>query len=410
MTTSEKEAEWQDMQQRPSLEFVLLMAVLTAMVALSIDTMLPALGTIAADLGAPGENSRQYILFALFAGLSFGQLFYGPLSDSIGRKPAILLGLAIFSAGALLCLFAASFEVMLVGRAIQGFGASGPRIVSMAMVRDGQAGAAMARVMSLVMSIFIFVPIVAPSIGQLVLFVASWRAIFVGFFAIAVLAGLWLHVRQAETLPAARRRPMRLAALLRAAVTVMTHPVTMGYTLATGFVFGAFVSYLGMSQQIFAEQYDQGKLFAVYFGVLAVAIGLASIVNARLVMRFGMRNLTKLALRGAVVLSVFFLVYCFAAAGHPPLWTYMIYMFATFFFNGILFGNYNAMAMEPMGAIAGMAASVIGTLTSMVALVSGAVIAQLYDGTLLPLVGGFAVLGLGALCATESAEALKERR
>jgi DHA1 family bicyclomycin/chloramphenicol resistance-like MFS transporter len=268
----------------------------------------------------------------------------------------------------------------------------------------------MARVMSLVMSIFIFVPIVAPSIGQLVLFVASWRAIFVGFLAIAVLAGLWLHVRQAETLLPARRRPMRVAALVRAAVTVVTHPITMGYTLATGFIFGAFVSYLGMSQQIFAEQYDQGKLFAVYFGVLAVAIGLASIVNARLVLRFGMRNLTKLALRSAVVFSVVFLAYCFSTDGHPPLWTFMIYMFATFFFNGILFGNYNAMAMEPMGAIAGMAASVIGTLTSLVALVSGAIIAQLYDGTLMPLVGGFAVLGLGALCATESAEALKERR
>ncbi len=390
-------------------EFIALVALLTAMVAMSIDTMLPALGTIATELGARQENSRQYVLTALFAGLCIGQLLYGPLSDSIGRKPAIMAGLAIYGVGTVLCAFAANFETMLIGRAVQGFGASGPRIVSMAMVRDRQAGAGMAKVMSLVMSIFILVPIIAPAIGQLVLLVASWRAIFYGLLVIAAITGLWLTLRQPETLSLENRAPMRIGALARAAASVVTTPVTIGYTLAAGFVFGAFVTYLGTSQQIFSVQYGQGNLFALYFGSLAVAIGLASILNSRLVMRFGMRTLSKLALRSSVLLSLIFFVYCVIVGGHPPLAVFMIYMFANFFCNGILFGNYNALAMEPMGEIAGMAASIIGTITTFVSLVTGTLIGQIYDGTLIPLVGGFAGLGLAALISSELAEARKAR-
>jgi DHA1 family bicyclomycin/chloramphenicol resistance-like MFS transporter len=385
-------------------EFVALVALLTAMVAMSIDTMLPALGTIATDLGAVNPNSRQYVLTTVFAGLCAGQLLYGPLSDSIGRKPAILAGLIMYATGALLCLFAPNFQIMLAGRIIQGFGAAGPRIVSIAMVRDRQAGAAMARVMSLVMSIFILVPIVAPSVGQVILLFANWRAIFGGFLLIAGIAGLWLWLRQPETLVPERRSPMRLVSLAAAARAVVATPVTIGYSLAAGFIFGSFVSYLGMSQQIFAEQYGQGTLFPVYFGLLAIGIGIAAAVNARLVGRFGMRSLSKWALRASVALSLAFLVLATAASGHPPLFAFVTYMFANFFCCGILFGNYNALAMEPMGAIAGMAASIVGSLTSLVSLVLGTAIGQLYDGTVIPMIGGFAGLGIAALIVTEIAE------
>ena len=186
-------------------EFIFLVALLTAMVAMSIDTMLPAIGTIASDFGVSDPNQRQYIITSFFAGMTIGTLLYGPISDSTGRKPAIFAGLLIFLAGSALCLFSTSFEMMLAGRALQGFGAASPRIVSMAMVRDGQGGAAMARIMSFVMSVFMLVPILAPSIGQLVLFVASWRMIFVGFIGMALIAALLLELRQEETLPREKR-------------------------------------------------------------------------------------------------------------------------------------------------------------------------------------------------------------
>jgi DHA1 family bicyclomycin/chloramphenicol resistance-like MFS transporter len=384
--------------------FIGLVALLNAMVAMSIDTMLPAIGDIAGELGATGVNSRQFVLTALFAGLCAGQLVYGPLSDSIGRKPAIFAGLAIYMVGTLICLFAVNFDMMLAGRAIEGIGAAGPRIVTMAMVRDREGGAGMARIMSFAMTIFILVPIVAPGVGQLVLLIAHWRAIFVIFLAVAAIAAVWLALGQPETLSKENRKPLSISALWAAAMTVFKTPVTIGYTAASGFIFGAFVSYLGTSQQIFAEQYGQGKLFAVYFAFLAAAIGIASILNARFVMRFGMRALSKNALRILVAISSLFLVFSLLFGGHPPFWAFLAFMFANFFFNGILFGNYNALAMEPMGRIAGMAASITGTITTFVSLVIGTLIGQLYDGTVIPLIGGFAGLAIAALIASEWAE------
>jgi DHA1 family bicyclomycin/chloramphenicol resistance-like MFS transporter len=391
-------------KSQSSLEFIVLVALLNAMVAMSIDTMLPAIGTIASELGATDPNSRQYIIIVFFAGMTLGTLIYGPWSDSIGRKPAIFVGLGFYAVGALLCLFATSLPVMLVGRAIQGFGAASPRIVSIAMVRDGSSGAAMARVMSFVMTVFMLVPILAPSIGQLVLLVASWRFIFLGFLVMGAIAALWLWRRQPETLPRERRSPLEIEVLLSAANIVLRHPVTMGYTLAVGCIFGSFISYLGTSQQLFAEQYGQGQYFAIWFGVFAVAIALAMIVNARLVMRYGMRNLSKWALRGSIILSALFLLAGLLTQGHPPLWLLGLYLFTNFFCSGILFGNYNSIALEPMGRIAGMAAAISGSLSSLVAILAGSFIGQLYDGTVIPMAAGFTVLGLFAFALTEWAE------
>jgi MFS transporter, DHA1 family, multidrug resistance protein len=390
--------------QRTTVEFIVLVALLNAMVAMSIDTMLPAIGTIATELGATDPNSRQFIITSFFAGMTLGTLIYGPWSDSIGRKPAIFAGLVLYALGSLLCLFSTSFEMMLVGRSIQGFGAASPRIVSIAMVRDGSAGAAMARVMSFVMTVFMLVPIMAPSIGQLVLFVASWRFIFAGFLVMGLIAALWLWLRQPETLPRERRSPLSVTALLAAAFAVLRHPVAMGYTLATGCIFGSFICYLGTSQQIFAEQYGQGEYFAVWFGVFAVAIAIAMVLNGKLVLKYGMRSLSKWALRGNIVLSTLFLLIALASAGHPPLWLLGVYLFGNFFCCGILFGNYNAIALEPMGRIAGMAAAISGALSSLIAIVTGSLIGQQYDGTVIPLAAGFTGLGFLALVLTEWAE------
>jgi DHA1 family bicyclomycin/chloramphenicol resistance-like MFS transporter len=389
---------------RSSVEFIALVALTFSLIAMSIDSMLPALGNIAADLGTRDPNDRQLVLTAFFGGLTIGQFFYGPISDSTGRKPAMYAGISCFIAGGLICAFATDFTTMVLGRILQGFGAAGPRIVAMAMVRDLYAGRAMARIMSFVMAVFILVPILAPSIGQLMLLFANWRGIFYGLVIVGIIDFLWLAMRQPETLARPDRAPLSIGRILRSAREAVTNRTTLGYTLATGFVFGAFISYLGTSQQIFQEQYGTGKLFSVFFGILAAGIGLASIVNAKLVMRFGMRNLSKWALRAACLLSLSFLAVAYLLGGHPPLWAFVAYMTTLFFFNGLLFGNYNALAMEPMGHIAGVAAAVVGSVSSLVAVSAGTPIGRLYDGTVIPLVAGFACMGLAALLSTEWAE------
>ena len=391
-------------------EFIFLVALLTALVAMSIDTMLPAIGTMASEFGVSDPNKRQFIITAFFAGMTIGTLLSGPISDSTGRKPAIFAGLLIYLAGSVLCLFSTSFEMLLAGRALQGVGASSPRIVSMAMVRDGQGGAAMARIMSFVMSVFMLVPILAPSIGQLVLFVASWRMIFVGFLAMAVIAAIFLQVRQEETLPKEKRVAFSAGNLFRSAREFFRFPSAWGYTIAVGFIFSAFICYLGTSQQIFAEQYAQGDLFAVWFGLFAVAIAFAMIFNGRMVMRHGMRMLAKWAVRACIAVSAVFTVVALMYAGHPPIWTLGLYLFCTFFCCGILFGNYNAMAMEPVGHIAGMAAAISGTLSTLVSIFIGTWIGQMYNGSIMPLVYGFLSMSTAAMLVSEGVEWAKRRR
>jgi DHA1 family bicyclomycin/chloramphenicol resistance-like MFS transporter len=385
-------------------EFVALVALMTSLVALSIDAMLPALTTIGAELGAREANDAQLILSALFLGLAFAQMVYGPLSDSIGRKPAIYLGFALFMIGSLLSALATTFGVMLVGRLLQGIGAAGPRIVTIAMVRDRYQGRAMARIMSSVMAVFILVPALAPGLGQLILLVASWRAIFGMFLGVAAIAVVWFALRLPETLSPARRASFSLRRIAGAVREVCVHPIALAYTIAAGLIFGALVGYLTSAAQIFQGQYGLGERFPVYFAVLALAIGLASYVNSRLVMRYGMRLLSGAAVTGLAGLSLGFFGVAFAAAGDPPLWSLMAYLIPAFFCLGILFGNFNALAMEPLGHVAGVAASVIGSLTTFVSLLLGTLIGRSYDGTVLPLVGGFALLGLAAAALMRWAE------
>jgi DHA1 family bicyclomycin/chloramphenicol resistance-like MFS transporter len=388
----------------PKVEFIALVALTTSLVAMSIDTMLPALGVMARELGATHENDRQLVLSTFFVGMSIGQLVCGPVSDSIGRRPALFVGLGLFMLGSLLCATTRSFGWLLVGRMLAGFGAAGPRIVSIALVRDVYAGRGMARVMSFVSTIFIMVPVLAPSIGQGVLAVSSWRAIFAALVVIAAADWIWFAARQPETWPAARRRPFSVRVIARGVAETFRNHITLGYMLASGFIFGAFINYLQTAQQIFQEQYGLGRLFPVAFGLLASSIGVASFVNAKLVMRFGMRRLSRAALLCSAALSTTMFFVTWLEHGHLPLVALMGYMLVSFFFNGILFGNFNARAMEPMGHIAGVAAAVTGSVGGLVALAVGAPFGRAYDGTVLPLVAGFMTCALLALAATEWAE------
>jgi MFS transporter, DHA1 family, multidrug resistance protein len=373
------------------------MALMMSLMAMSIDAMLPALSAIGRDLGVAHANQAQLIIAALLLGMTCGQLIYGPLSDSVGRKPAIYAGLAMFTAGAALSALATSFPVMLLGRALQGLGAAGPRIVVVALVRDQYAGNAMARIMSLVLTTFILVPAVAPAIGQGILLVAHWRAIFGMLLALGLVTLIWFALRQPETLPLERRVSFSLAKIALGVRETCTNRVALGYTIAAGLVFGAFLGYINSAAQIFQDTYGVGRLFPLYFGGLALAIGGATYLNARLVMRYGMQRLAALAVGVIGGCSALFLVIAYATGGHPPLWALMIDLGIVFFCFGMAFGNFNALAMEPLGHIAGVGSAVVGTIMSLMSLVLGTLIGQAYDGTVLPLIGGFAVLGLGSL-------------
>ncbi len=387
------------------IEFVILIALIISLVALSIDAMLPALPEIAADLGVQQINDSQYVISIFFAGMAFGQIFFGPLSDSIGRRPSIISGFAVFALGCLLSILAADFEQMLLGRFLQGLGASGPRIVSIALVRDQFKGREMARVMSFVMTVFILVPVFAPAVGQLILKLASWHWIFAMFLALVLIVVSWFWLRQPETLARKNRIQFSFFKLALDVQAILRDRAALGYTLTMGFIFGAFLGYLSSSQQIFQVQYELFDLFPLYFGILACAIGCASLVNARLVMRFGMRRLSRFALQSICLLSFPFLLCAAYFDGHPDLYLFMLYLLGVFFFFGILFGNLNALAMEPLGHIAGLGSAVVGSLSTLISVVFGIIIANAYNETILPLVAGFAILGFASLLIIKWTEA-----
>ena len=385
-------------------EFVSLVALLISLVALSTDGMLPALPAIGHDLGASRPNDVQFVVTALFLGLGLGQIVFGPLSDSIGRKPAVYAGLVLFMTGCLMSIFASTFEVMIAGRILQGFGVAGPRVVTMALVRDQYEGRQMARLMSFAMAIFILVPTIAPALGQGILWLGGWRAIFTTFFAIAAIAFAWFALRQPETLPADRRRPLSPRAIGGAVLEVLRIRTALGYTLATGCVHAPFIAYLSSAQQIFQESYGTGALFPLYFGTLALAIGSASLVNGRLVMKHGMRRLSRAATVSITLGSVVAWTLAFAFEGLPPLWLFMAYLLSVFLCIGLLFGNLNALAMEPLGHLAGVGAAVVTSLSIFISLPLGALVGQSFDGTMYAQIAAFAVFGAACLAAMKWAE------
>jgi DHA1 family bicyclomycin/chloramphenicol resistance-like MFS transporter len=389
-------------------EFVALMALMMSLAAFSTDAMLPALSDIGKDLGVQQENTNQLIVSLLFLGMAVGQIAYGPLSDSIGRKPAIYAGYGLYIAGCLFSIAATNFSIMLVGRFLQGTGIAGPRSVLMALVRDQYKGRTMARVMSFVMAVFIIVPAIAPSFGQAILLIAHWRAIFGAFLFLALITMLWFAFRQPETLPKNRRIPFLLKSIIMAIREVCVNRVSLGYTLCAGLISGAFLGYLNSAQQILQEQYRLGTQFPFYFGTVALSIGSASYLNSKLVMRYGMRSLSNWSLLTLSGLSIAFSAVSYMLAGNPPLAALMIYFVTAFFCVGLLFGNLNSIAMEPLGHIAGVGAAVVGSLSTFISVPLGILIGQSYNGTVLPLVGGFAILSTITIASMRWAESGKD--
>ncbi len=370
-------------------EFVALIAMLMATIAFSIDAMLPALPEIGAELTPDTLNNAQLVITSFVLGMGLGTFFTGPLADRFGRKAVIVTGAWLYIAATLFAYFAQTLETMLIARVLMGLAAAAPRVASVAMVRDLYAGRDMARIMSFVMLIFSLVPALAPSLGALIIAVSGWRGVFVAFALFAAVTSTWLMLRQPETLPADRRRSLQFAPLWSAAREVVTHPTVRLATLAQTLSMGMLFSVLSSTQQVFDVTYGQGHSFHFWFGGIAVLAASASLINARIVQRLGMRPIIKamFLVQSALSLAMIGVV----ALNLPVRFELLFYAFWTtsvFFQAGLTLGNLNALALEPMGHIAGMAASLVTAIATVGAVIIAAPIGLQFDGTPLPLAVG----------------------
>ncbi len=370
-------------------EFIILVAALMSMVAFTTDAILPAMGHMAIAFEVD-DNAIQLVIISVFVGHALGQLIYGPVSDRYGRRSSIFIGFGIFCLGSIVSIFSQSLEVMLLGRFLQGFGASGPRVMVVALVRDCYGGRAMARIMSFVMTLFMAVPIVAPLAGQGILLVGPWQWIFGFFLAFALTLVTWVYFRLDETLKPENRLSLHPKKLWVTMKQVLANPIATGYSVVAGFVLGGFMGYLSSAQQIFQQTYGVGNAFPIYFALLAIPTIIASLLNAKLVMRFGMYALVQTS--NLITGLVCFAFYLYGQLlSEPSLLEYMLLCCVIFFGIGFRFGNINALAMEPLGKLAGMGASVVGSASTLVSVPIGMWVGMAYDGTVLPLVLGFAI-------------------
>ncbi len=383
-------------------ELVAIVAAVMALNALAIDMMLPALGLIGRELGAPADNDRQLIIVVYVLGNGVAQLFFGPLVDRFGRRRVLLWALAGYILGSVLSVFAASFPLLLAARAFQGVTTAATRVASIAIVRDLTAGRRMAEVMSLAITIFMAAPILAPGFGQLVLFAAPWRGIFVVLLLYGVVLALWVYFRIPETQPASARTPLSPRRIVSAYGEFLRCRASIGYSLASALVFGALFSYISTSEQIFLEVFQLGDKFALAFASAAGALACANLLNARLVRRIGMRRLCHGALLFFVVVNLIHLA--IVATAGDSLVLFLLFTALAFFALGFIGANSSALAMEPMGHIAGSAAAANGFAGTTAAGFLGGLIGRAYDGSTTPVVMGFAVLGLASFAVVLWAE------
>lgn len=376
-------------------EFVALIAMMMALNALAIDAMLPALPAIGDALGVASENSRQWVITAYLLGFGGAQLIYGPLADRFGRKPVLMVGLALYVLFSVLAAFSPSFELLIAARVGTGIGAAALRVLAVSIVRDRYSGRTMARVMSLSFLVFLGVPILAPALGQLILTVAPWPWVF-GVLAVGGAAfAVWAAFRLPETLHPEDRMPIRVGRIASAFRIALTSRRSMGYTLAITAISGALFGFINSSQQIFFDVFHEPELFTVVFGAVAGGIAVASLLNARLVERLGSRLISHTALLGFIAMSAIHAAV--ALTGHETIWTFAVLQALTMFCFGFIAGNFGAMAMEPMGHIAGTASSAQGFISTTGGATLGFVIGQQFNGSTAPMAIGFIALGLAAL-------------
>jgi len=385
----------------PRAEFIAIVAGLMALNALAIDILLPAFPNITAAYAIEG-NTVQYLLLSYVMGFGAAQLAFGPISDRFGRRAPLFAGLAIYIVCAIAGSFAPSFEMVLAFRFIQGLGAAATRVIALAVVRDTHAGRAMASTMSLVMMVFMVVPIIAPFVGQGIITVGPWQHIFWFMALLAAVMTAWTALRLPETLNPANRRELALRPVMKGFQLVVSNRISAFYTLATAFFFGSLFAFLNLAQPIFGEVYGLHAYFPLAMASGAAFMSAASFLNARIVGRIGMRRLSHGALVAhfgiAAVASVWFYTH------EVPLWLFMTVLILIMPLFGLIGANFNSIAMEPLGKVAGTASSVLGFTQTVGGGLCGAMIGQAFDGTPLPLVAGSALMSFVTLLLVLVAE------
>lgn len=376
-------------------EFVAFVAALMAVNALGVDLMLPALADIGHELAIVTANHRQWVITVYMLGFGAGQLVYGPLTDRFGRRPILIVTLAGFVAASIFAAGSQTFEALLGARLLQGLMSASTRVLAVAIVRDGFSGRQMARTLSVAQMIFFIVPILAPSLGQLLLAFGPWRIIFYALAAFAAFVLAWAAVRLPETLPPARRMPISLASLSHAYRLTLTNRFSAGYAVAASLTFGGIIAFVASAQQIFVDEFRAGESFTLLFALCAFSMGCASFANSRLVERLGTRLISQTAVFALIGLSLLHLAVI--GLGQETLVTYIAFQALSMTCIGLCGSNFGAMAMEPVGHIAGTASSVQGFITSIGAVLVGSAIGQSYNGTTYPLAVGYLCIGVAVL-------------
>lgn len=386
------------MQHKPTfeLEFVALMASLMSIVALSIDALLPALPDIGDALGVVDANNNQKLVTMIFLGLGFGQLVFGPLSDSFGRKPIVYTGFTLFVIASIICVTTNDFNVMIIGRILQGVGLAAPRTLSIAIIRDSYSGDFMAKILSIVVMVFILVPVIAPSLGQFLLHYYNWESIFYINLLFGLIVMLWFWQRQEETLDDKNKIKFTPMLFVNGTKEFLKHKPAVAFTLVSGFITGSFMVYLSTAQQIFEHQYNLGDKFPYIFASLAIAVGLATFLNSRYVIKFGM---WRIAYAGTIAYCTISLLYVvlFHSGVNPSIEILVTFFLLQFFSIGFLFGNLRSLAMQPLGHIAGIGAAINGFVSTVMAVPIANYIGGFVNESVLPLFIGFSVFGILSL-------------
>lgn len=386
----------------PFIEFIGIIALMMALTAFSVDVMLTALPEIGDAFNVTDVNHRQLVVGVYMIGFALGQIIYGPLSDRFGRKPVLYISLVVYLIGTVLSMMAPEFGHLLAGRLVQGIGCGGPRVIAIAMVRDRFEGRAMGKVMSFVMMVFIIVPVIAPSVGGAINALGPWTWIFAFLLFVGVALFAWAGIRLPETCPPENRTPLSVTGLAKAFMTVVTTRQSVGYAVSLGFMFGTLIGYVSSAQQIYQEVFGLGASFPILFGAVAIFMSGSSLANATMVERLGMRRLSHSALTAMAL--ILFASMVIDEIVPLSLVAFTGFFGAAFFCVGLILPNFNALAMEPLGRVAGMGSSLIGAYMTGVGAVLGTIVGQSFDGTVQPLIRGcaaFAVASLVAVLITE---------
>lgn len=385
------------------VELVALIAMMFATIAISMDAMLPALPQIALDLSPDNPNAAQLVLTSFVLGMGLGTFVTGPLSDTFGRKNVVIGGAAVYCVGAAASIYAQSLEFLLVSRLIQGLGAAGPRVVSLAIIRDQFSGREMARLMSFVMMVFTIFPAVAPSLGAFILIFGEWHAIFAAFLVFSIINVIWFGVRMPETLPVEDRRPFSFRAIWAALLEMIAHPMVRLSIAVQCLVFGMLFAMISSVQQIYDITFDQAENFHLWFFMVALLSGCGSLLNARLVIKLGMRRIINAVIAFQIFASSAMLLVYFSDLGATAtFFGFVAWQTSVFFMIGMSIGNLNAIALEPMGHIAGLASSVIGAVSTVAAVMIAAPLGLMFDGTPVPLATGILCLAIIAFALMQA--------